>query len=100
MEEYPHIRARGKVKEILVHLRKICKSQHREFTEDDLLDIAMTVDTIYEKEKILQKYPYKDMKKIYWKFNAAMKKKKLGTLDDILLDANNYLIGNEDIVKE
>lgn len=99
LKEYPNIRAAYRVKDILVRLRKICKLHNREFTEDELVSVAMNVDVIYEREKILQKYPYEVMKEIYEKFDVLMKKKKQGTLDDILLDTNTYL-KDESIAKE
>lgn len=99
LKEYPHITAAFNVKNILLRLRRICKFYNREFTKEELVRVALNVDTIYEEKKILQKYPFEDMREIYEKLDALMKKKKRGTLDDILLEANRYL-HDESIAKE
>lgn len=98
LQEYK-MRAVRNVREILNRLRWECKYKNKLFNEDDLVGHVMEVEDLYDRQKILSKYPLKVMKEIYLKFDAEMKKKKLGTLDDTLLDANRYLM-EEDVLRE
>lgn len=100
MQDHKNIKSVSGVRDILVHLRMRCKFQNRTFTAEDLVEIVMQLEDIDEEEKVLKKYPLEDIREIYVKFDNAMQKKKWGTLDDIILNAHNYLKFDKEVIEE
>lgn len=95
LQDYPHIKAAYAVSVLLEKLRWLCKSQDRDFTEDDLVSIGVRFTVISDADKLLKKFPYSDIKAIYHRFDEELEKRQWMTLDDIILDTKKYLMEKE-----
>ncbi|OAL10110.1 DNA helicase UvrD [Candidatus Mycoplasma haematobovis] len=77
-------------------IRKIkWKIRTKDFTEADLVNIGKEI-TRFKESKVLDKFPYKEMKAVYNSYEKKLQKHNQLDFDDILLKANE-LLNNEQI---